>query len=534
MSSFPSAAVVASAGRPTRPLTIDVDVPTVEIFILDSNSIIVARGIGSVYATLPTGLYKVRYRLGNTVADGVFELPAGEGAFTPPQLPALPLLTPVPMVSPNGQNLQPSAPSADLAMMWSRTTHVSAGAGSSLFVFVDAPAISPDQPGSPGIAPDAVTVNTFDGVVVASLAQGAAQRGCHGCTIAIEPGGYVLNVARGDRATVSQALYCAPGWQTEVFLPVVQDAAKNNTVDPSAASILMSPIQLGFRADSKSMLWAEAARKTLASGRANVTPVTALRNISSINADDPMIEEMLYGKFLNPMLGIYGAHLMAIPGSQDNRDVLIEVVPNLRKLLGDVPDVMALVLYLGGSDAAGLRFPNPPMLASSWSMIVRASVDTPEIVPVDSASARIAGSLWGSGAWLGWKASESQDSEAPESPMANVDWNLLLQAANPASAQLSQVIAMTPVERTLMFYVSANTNHYSLFPNSLQSVERGLNDTDTTAMNKMMAAMSPATGIPSSVLRMAALTLSRKLKGTHGVELASAKRFAQRRTSSAC
>jgi hypothetical protein len=459
-------------------------------------------------------MYKVRYKLGNSVNDGLFELPEGEGEFTPSQLPVLPLVTPVPMASPVGQSLQSSASNADLAMTWSLTSHVSAGIGSSLFLFVDAPATPAGSPSTPGIPPDAITVSTFAGVVVGSLAQGVSERGCFGCTIEIAPGGYVLSVARGDRATVSQGVYCVAGWQSQVFLPVVQDAAQVNTVDPSAASILMSPSQLGFRPDSRSALWAEAARKTLASGRANVTPASALRNMPIISADDPMIEAMLYGKFLNPMLGIYGAHLMAIQDSPNNRDVLEEVVPNLRTLLGDIPDVMALLLYLNAPNATGLRFPDPPMLASSWAMIVRASVQESEIVPVDSPAAHIAGSLWGSGAWLGWKAVEPQDPTSVDSATAEVDWNLLKQAATPAFAQLSLGVVMTPVERTVMSYVSASTNRYSPLPNSLRSITPDLNDTDAAAIDKLVATMTSATGIPSSVLRMAAASLTTKLKGT--------------------
>jgi hypothetical protein len=519
MSSSPN---LASVAQPLRVLRIDVGVPTIEIFVLDGASVIVARGIGSVEATLPLGMYKIRLRLGATVADGYFELPEGLGEFTPPNLPALPIVTPVPLLSQTGHNLDSSLSSADLAMTWSIATDISVGQGSSLFLFVDCATV----PQGALIAADAVTVTTFTGKVLASLTNGNADRGCFGCSIALAPGAYVLTVAQGSLGTVSQAVYCAAGWQTEVFLPVVQDQTSGTLIDPSAASIMMSPSQIGFRAESKSALWAEAARKTLASGRPNVTPVSTLRGMPSIGPDDPMIEGMLYGKFLNPMLGLYGAHLMAIQKSPDNldvllpdnKDVLLEVVPNLRKLLGDIPDVMALVLQLDPSSAAGLQLPIPPMLASSWAMIVRASVAEPAIVPVDSPAAQISGRVWGTGAWLGWKAEDVQPIVDAASSTVNalgmLGVDMFTPSVPPAVAEGAAIVAMTPAERAVLQYVTARNRRYSPLVNVPQTPAPSLTDTDPAVVEDMVAAMTPATGIPSSVLRMAAVSLSRKLKGT--------------------
>jgi len=248
------------------------------------------------------------------------------------------------------------------------------------------------------------------------------------------------------------------------------------------------------------------------------------------------------------MLGIYGAHLMAIQDSPVNRDVLEEIVPNLRKLLGDIPDVMALQLYLDAATADGLHLLNPPMLASSWEMIVRASVQEPEIVPVDSPAARIAGTLWGSGAWLGWKAPDLQDNVSTESSKAEVSWNsfkqavapalswlgseavdlyapkslpnaavednwaLLKQAIIPALTRVSEGVTMTPVERTVISYVGASVNRQSLLPDSLQRPIVDLNSTDAADTDKMMEAMALATGIPSSVLRTTVASLISKSK----------------------
>ncbi len=519
MSSSPNLTPVAQS---IRGLRIDVDVPTIEIFVLDGASVIVARGIGSVDVSLPIGMYKVRFRLGANVADGYFELPAGKGEFIPPNLPALPIVTPVPLLSQTSHNLDSTSSSADLAMTWSMATDVTLGKGSSLFIFMDCA----NAPHDALILADSVTVTTLAGEPLAFLSNGKADRGCLGCTIEIESGAYVLTVVQRRVGTVSQAVYCVAGWQTEVFLPVIQDQMSGALIDPSAAAIMMSPSQVGFRAESKSALWAEAARKTLASGRLNVTPVATLRGMLSIGPYNPMIEEMLYDKFLNPMLGLYGAHLLAIQKSPDNpdlllpdnKDALLEVVPNLRKLLGDIPDVMALVLQLDPSSAAGLQLPIPPMLASSWEMIVRASIAAPAIIPVDSPAAQISGRVWGTGAWLGWKAEDLlplvDTTSSTVNALGMLDTDKFTPLVLPAVAERTAFVSMTSAERAVLQYVTASNRRYSPLGNVQQSPAFSFTDTYPTEVETMVAAMTTATGIPSSVLRMAAESLSRKLKGT--------------------
>src|ERR1700683_1139786 len=148
----------------TRLLSIDAGVPTVEIFIIDGDNTVRARGVRQIQKELPVGIYKARFRIGNTVSDKLFELPVGVGAYTPSDLPAVPLSSPVPLAAPGN----PSGPSAaGVAEKGGTRVNVSPGNGSGIFIFVDAPA----DP-SPPITADAVTVHTFEGTKIASLAQG--------------------------------------------------------------------------------------------------------------------------------------------------------------------------------------------------------------------------------------------------------------------------------------------------------------------------------------------------------------------------
>jgi hypothetical protein len=120
---------------------------------------------------------------------------------------------------------------------------------------------------------------------------------------------------------------------------------------------------------------------------------------------------MLREKFDNPMLGIMGAHLLLLALEdqrgreaeqarrqrlQSSRDQLERphrpwdqslfdtVVRHLQRLVsGNHPDVQALSLRASDPSLRATRVTAPPMLRRSWSLLVAASNDQPELVPVD-------------------------------------------------------------------------------------------------------------------------------------------------------
>jgi hypothetical protein len=121
---------------------------------------------------------------------------------------------------------------------------------------------------------------------------------------------------------------------------------------------------------------------------------------------------MLSQKYDNPMLGIYGGHLL-LHESKPDLDLLKIVVGNLRGLLGIHPDVEALALALP-NDSSDYVFKYPPMLRQSWGRILGASVTKPQIVPAGSPVSSISGRLWGSDLWLQWLNSASQTVSFPK------------------------------------------------------------------------------------------------------------------------
>jgi hypothetical protein len=124
------------------------------------------------------------------------------------------------------------------------------------------------------------------------------------------------------------------------------------------------------------------------------------------------------------------------------------VVANLRQLIGAHPDVTALTLLPELRELArDDTYTMPPMLRSSWALIVGASVERPELVPPGSYADRIAERTLGSGAWLRWRVPD----EALRRPGHRVSMNAAGQGAPVPAIKAEDVTAAI---RTLRDYVS--------------------------------------------------------------------------------
>src|SRR4029453_10538173 len=116
----------------------------------------------------------------------------------------------------------------------------------------------------------------------------------------------------------------------------------------------MASSKQGFNAGSRDLQLTEIARLGLSGRR---------------NAVAPEEQEMLYGKFVNPMLGILGAHLVVL-GESFQRNQLELIVNNLRTLVGTHPDVEILAAsFLNGTARHVASFDVPPMLTNSWKLL---------------------------------------------------------------------------------------------------------------------------------------------------------------------
>jgi hypothetical protein len=220
------------------------------------------------------------------------------------------------------------------------------------------------------------------------------------CNVELDPGIYKLSLGTPDGGRLEQVVVASPGWQTQVFLLQRANDANGEVprIDLSKAAVFMAPLDRFDRFDPERAQnrLVELARQALASRRQILTP--KLREMLGQNQDDPL-------------LGIFGGHLLLLD-PEPNLDLLRLVVGNVREMLGQAPhpDVEALALRLDPS-AVTYIFENPPMLRRSWSLALEASVTRPELVPASSAASIVADRIWGEEPWLIWQRPRESQSE---------------------------------------------------------------------------------------------------------------------------
>jgi hypothetical protein len=311
------------------------------------------------------------------------------------------------------------------------TPKPSNGTGAELFICVRVvPSEDPETFPVPSNPAANLKLFDFSGKLVFDCKAADAIGTTAGVVIDIAPGAYLLRLERGEDS-LEQSIYLSEGWRTQIFLPLQLLSTSDDELSPNLAnaSILMTLPGAPFNAENPENAWVESAREDLASGRI-VVPMSEVeervvfaRNARQATTDSASLKQMLRNKFTNPMLGIYAAHLMmasytrrsALKPEQQVQEaqakavaLLREVADNLKILLGDHPDVLTIYLWIDPA-ASSPPFPTPPMLRTSWAVLVNRSVPRTEVVPRGSYSARIADRTWGSGAWLTWLQPEPQE-----------------------------------------------------------------------------------------------------------------------------
>lgn len=498
---------MSNSETPTDRITLRVTAePETEIFVVDSDFHRVAKGISYLNEQLPPGLYDVKFKAGSAVDHVRVALEPGSGPVdvnTPPMF--------IQTSAPLWRTAASHETQADNAATLSRQVHENRGDGSQLFVFARDTATDSPNPMS------GLTLTTATGDTIVDLASKGQRVGYQrfpsaGYNVSINPGTYRLRVNAANGTVVEHTVVACPGWQTQVFY-TVRDCVPGDSglyPDLTDAAVFMSRLGNGFEPGSDDFRYADLAWQALASQR----DVVSRRDLW----------EMLWGKHRNPMLGIYGGHLLTLAAKPDLA-TLEEVVRNLIDLVGDHPDVRALTVYLAqqnGQPVPDVRYGLPPMLRSSWEIIVRASSEAPWLVPRRSFSARISDSLWGEGPWLIWLA----PAETPE-PAAVTDFA----APQPAGAEPTSVDDLTAVMKGLG---GPDQVRIALDAPDLTGLERDLANlvyratVSRPAMTQQAGAKTPSTptdipsamvrslGVPSSVVTETLAQLTSKLKRRTG------------------
>ncbi len=389
--------------------------PSAELFLLDRTFTIIASGIGHLEATLPRGLYKIRLRLGMTTKEAHLALDGEASRLIDPSS-HVSLSTRPDMVDVHFGEIEFASPVPlratsrtheyhfdNAARISAHTTRV-LGSGGKIFIFSRTWSPSAEQGRFSGWDPmTGLALHDANGGHLCQLS-GSSESDRSGdpwagCNLAVRPGSYRL---RRDGATVLEMpLFVPEGWQLQVFLLASPNGRPESpSIDFGRAAVLLS--RRPFDHADPAWRLTEQARQGLSLRR------------SVVRADD--LQQMFFIKFDSPMLGIYGAHLLLTCAARPNVALLRQVVRNLRRLIGPHPDVEAIALGFDMPVEHAHVFRWPPMLATSWELIVRASAVHPELVPTHCPAAWAAPRLWTSGGpWLMWSPVDDTRVAKPDS-----------------------------------------------------------------------------------------------------------------------
>jgi hypothetical protein len=503
--------------------------PVVSVCIMKGDLTIVKEKVGRLEVKVPPGLYKVRFAAPTVVRDAIFEVTGEEPVITIPVPADVVVASPAPLT-----RATKGTDHESLAARLSVAPPVHLGDGGSLFVFVRQ---LPETKAPAGHPTAGVTLRTSSGEQLFDFGNLPVHNGCAGVNLSVAPGTYLLRVVReGDAAPIEQSVVVCSGWQTQIFLPLGPLTCDDPDPRPQLehAAVFMADEEVGFQPAKPASEWTEMARSWLARGRA-IVPIDAVgralddaREVRSLNLDAQMVRRMLRDKLSNPMLGIYAAHLMIIQSHPDEA-VLSAVSDTLKDLIGDHPDVLAIDMWLSGR-AVRTPYASPPMLRTSWDVLVNRSREHDQLAPSGSYSARISGRLWGGGAWLIWCAPPAAAAVQPQGPIDLIalaeQIRLFLGPHTPVEALYKYGRdRLTPTEVAVFRYI-ANVIYGERYvqqvakdlresnPGHAGKFETGLADDATTFAHKELTAdsMLQKLAIPAAALKEAATTLGRKLQ----------------------
>jgi hypothetical protein len=375
-------------------LRVSVGSPFAEVFLINHAFALVARSVGDFDATVEPGVYTVKVQLGNEVVERLIALFADVSLEFSGELR---VASPAPLEA----TLRTHEFHAEHAASSSGTNWrghksqpaLSAGSGAEIFLMARRWSSSEQgenpQAAASGTVPKLCLLRP-DGELILDLAYAGEGRG-HGFDpflsrrVAVDPGAYLLRWQADAGVLAEQSVHAISDWQTQVFL--LEDAS--GEAERRQLTILMGRPG-DFRPDDPMLLQVEEARLALAHER---------------KVASERVDEWLFAKFENPMLGLFGAHLMLIARDalqkserqrQETEDkrvpapvrfdqgVFNHMVHNLSDLLGpEHPDVAALSTQVSGNRLDVLApVLMPPMLWRSWLLLIEASNDRPELVPV--------------------------------------------------------------------------------------------------------------------------------------------------------
>ena len=404
-------------------LTVNCDNAAAELLVIDSDFKLIAHGPSPLKTRVEPGIYALKAKIGSRVSERLeaIEPRAEPYAF---DVPVPRFESPMPLDNTaSSREDQRDAPDQFMRAKGPRVALHSANIGtSSVVLFIrdvahTGASLSDEQrelyaksfQGFRLLDQLGRQLVDFDAHSVQCL-----QNGYVGAHVQMAPGSYVLAWGHGREQTCL-VVNAVRGWAIQIFLrlqPVGGDALHLRP-DFCDAAFVYDRIDAGYSAAREDFRVMEAARIALTDRR----PV----------AGGQKMRALLVGRCTNPMLNLYGGHLL-ITAANPDYDLLAQVITNTAPILGPLyPDLVALLYaYECGTGKRPLSFglrawpdilkniDGPPLLTPSWDLLLRcaeaAEVDI-ESLPVF----RAAGELAVSGIVLTWERSRRRfERRAPE------------------------------------------------------------------------------------------------------------------------
>lgn len=348
-----------------------------EIFLADSRFELVASGVGSVEAKVGPGLYKARFRCGQTQTDSLIEVEAGaENKLVVG--PKVQFATPLPLPD----TITWRQEHEEAARKLSRSAGLKKGGSSGIFLCCRGLSEEASRPWT------GMSLHDLSGKLLAEAAQGECdvQSGFFALNLEVDPGTYRLQVEEEPGEIYEMFVVTLAGWQTQVF--ALAENAWLPGVDACRAalpttSVLMAELGKGFDPADAAVRQTELLRLGLLHGRKILT--------------EAGVKELLAGPTLNPMTAIFAVHLLL--RQEESAALAAEMAVHIASPLAAHPDIRAAVLPIIKA-AEPPVFPNPPMLSCSWQLIMQAVGKEQAEIPPGTLNDQLRTSALGTALWL--------------------------------------------------------------------------------------------------------------------------------------
>lgn len=348
-----------------------------ELFLIGPDLIIRARGVSTLKTRQPSGLYKLKAMRGGNVKEELFELSGSRKKKTI-------LVGDFPTVVPMARDF-PEASDRERIEKLAKAKQTRLPGGNAKLLVMSCEYEKAETIGLRGVRlfpwskrrQRKIDARRVD---VIKNARWSAAR------FSLPAGTWILEIEMKDR-TARQAILVCKDWETRVIINRRQRDPRDPSVTDGFEEWIDTSIQMAEI--GKPVVYqdhqqtAELARLALAARR-------------RIIVSQSMIQDMLAGKFWNPLMGMTAAHLMleALERAQSKQQTTVspsisfdardvdEVLRNLHKLLAPTrrgkelpaeswpPDLVALFVRAQRAMPSKLvSVAAPPMFAASWSVL---------------------------------------------------------------------------------------------------------------------------------------------------------------------